>query len=292
MDVDRSDPSRRRLLQGATAAGAGVLAGQAHAADLDWDLPPLRSVTVNGHRLSYYELGKGPPLLLAHGMSGSAAFEWGRVIGPLSRRYRVVAPYQVGFSPSDQPDLPYDAATFVDHLGGMIEALGMERPVIAGESFGGWVVTQYALRQGGRTAWGSPLPPISRLVIVDGAVRVRPRPPTSPPAKEPPSINDPSIGARAFARFSREFAADNSLAKGRVMNGVIVREAVGPEALKRLRVPALLVWGDADQLIPLEDGRSFAAEIPGARLEVIGNCGHIPPVEQPAAFIRAIEGFA
>ncbi len=76
------------------------------------------------------------------------------------------------------------------------------------------------------------------------------------------------------------------------MNGVIVREAVGPEALKRLRVPALLVWGDADQLIPLEDGRSFAAEIPGARLEVIGNCGHIPPVEQPAAFIRAIEGFA
>src|ERR1700733_7253949 len=104
--------SRRRLVQLMGGAPALAAAGPAMAQALDWDLPELRTLQVNGEDIAYFEAGAGRPLVLAHGMSGSAAMEWGRVMRPLARRFRVIAPYQIGFAPSSQPDLAYDASIF------------------------------------------------------------------------------------------------------------------------------------------------------------------------------------
>src|SRR5215831_419768 len=123
-----SPPSRRALTAGALAACMAPSARAAGADELPWALPPLKTIEVEGRRIAYFDQGSGPALVLVHGMSGSAAMEWGRVIGPLSKRMRVVAPYQIGFAPSDQPDLPYDAKTFVDSLGGLMAALGLKEP--------------------------------------------------------------------------------------------------------------------------------------------------------------------
>ena len=284
-------PSRRQLIEASLAVALSGAWSAARADDLPWTLPRLKTVPVNGQDIAYFEQGSGPALVLVHGMSGSAALEWGRVMGPLSQRFHVVAPYQIGFGPSAQPDLPYDAKTFVDYLGGLLDALKLERPTIVGESFGGWVVAQYALAQGGRTRWGAPLPRLSKLVIVDGAVHVRARPSSSDNGASK-SINDPAVAAEAGKVFASQPRADNSRVTQQVMGGSIVREAVQPDALARLKVPTLVMWGEQDQLIPLADGHEIASQIPHARLEVIANCGHIPSVEQPHAFLKSLTTFA
>ncbi|HEY5411165.1 MAG TPA: alpha/beta hydrolase [Caulobacteraceae bacterium] len=270
----------------AIAAGAAAsLAGLAHAEDLPWRLPKLRRAAVHGRHIAYFEMGSGPPLVLIHGMSGSPALEWGRVMTPLSRRFRVIAPYQIGFGPSDQPELPYDAATFVDYLGGFLNARAAEGATLVGESFGGWVVTQYALRQGQKSAWRQTLPPISHLAIVDGSVQ----PSSAPQAPGAQSIDNPDVGKRAHAFFLTQPAVDNS----RVHQGVaahMAAQSVSDEALKTIRTPTLVIWGREDQLIPVADGRRIAAQIPGARSVIIGDCGHIPSVEQPRAFLGALGG--
>ena len=268
-----------------TAGAASAIVASAHAEDLPWRLPESRRIKVHDQEIAYFEMGKGPPLVLVHGMSGSAAFEWGRVMTPLSRRFRVLAPYQIGFAPSDQPDLAYDAQTFVDYLGGFMSACHAEGATIVGESFGGWVVVQYALRQGGKSSWGQRLPRISHLAIVDGAVQVHPLPPKPPEA----SINSPEVGKLAGAFFATQPKVDNSKVTQGAGKHVFAQQLTDAE-LRSIKIPTMVIWGAGDQLLPVSDGRHIASQIPGAKAVIIENCGHIPSIEQPRAFLGAIGG--
>jgi hypothetical protein len=90
-----------------------------------WRMPAPRDLVVKGERIRYFEQGDGAPLVLMHGFSGSAQFEWGRVIDDLSRNHRVIAPQCVGFAPSAQPDITYSTAALVDHLGAVFAALDL-----------------------------------------------------------------------------------------------------------------------------------------------------------------------
>lgn len=277
--------SRRAAL---SAAGAAALPLSAAAQDLPWRLPKLRGARVHHHHIAYYEMGSGPPLVLVHGMSGSPALEWGRVMTPLSRRYRVIAPFQIGFAPSDQPaGLAYDAATFVDSLGGLLSLIGAANATLIGESFGGWVVAQYALRQQRQSVWKQSLPPISRLVIVDGAVQVRPSQGRDGAQQ---SINHPDVAKLAHTFYGSQPAADNGAVTRAAAPHILAQQVTDAE-LKTLEIPTLVIWGREDRLIPVEDGRHVASRIPGARTVIIGDCGHIPAVEQPRAFLGALGGF-
>ncbi len=279
------DWTRRAVL---AAASAAAMAPAAHAEDLPWRLPKLRRARVHHREIAYYELGSGAPIVLLHGMSGSPALEWGRVMTPLSRRFRVIAPFQIGFAPSEQPaGLAYDAGTFVDSLGGFLSLLGAEGATLVGESFGGWVAARYAVRQPLQSVWRQTLPPISRLVIVDGAVQVLGGP-GGDGAQQ--SINSPAVAKLAHDLLASQPAADNSLVVKAAAPYLLAQKVTDAE-LKALRIPTLVIWGREDRLLPLADGRHVASQIPGARTVVIGDCGHIPSVEQPRAFLGALGGF-
>jgi len=277
--------SRRALL----AAGL-TMAAPAFAAtdDLPWNLPPLRTVDVGGQPIAYFEAGSGPPLVLVHGFSGSASFEWGRVIGPLAKRFRVIAPYQIGFAPSAKPDLPYDAATYVDALGGLMRALKVTDATLAGESFGGWVVGHYAVAQAERRTGPRPLPPIARLVIVDGAVGMRPADHADGSAD---GFHGAALKAKALAWLKASPIADNNATKAKTLPNMLA-DMVTVERLAAAKVPTLIFWGDDDHAIPLAVGRRIAAGLPGSRLVVVPDCGHIPPIEQPEVFMRELTAFA
>ncbi len=135
-------------------------------------MPPPREVqALGGTRIAYYgEKGEGPPLVLAHGFSGSAAFEWGRVFDLLAERHRVDAPQLVGFLPSEQPDIVYSTDAQLAHLSGFIAALGLTGCTLAGESYGGWLVAAYAARA---AEPGSQLAHVGRYAILCGAVGIR-----------------------------------------------------------------------------------------------------------------------
>jgi pimeloyl-ACP methyl ester carboxylesterase len=278
--------TRRAAITAVAAGAATALTGYARAVDLPWRLPELRRVRVHGHQIAYFEVGSGPPLVLLHGGSGSPALEFGRVLTPLSRNFRVIAPYMIGYGPSDQPDLSYDAATFIDYLGGFLNARAAERATLLGESLGGWVVGHYAVRQGQVSSWGQMLPPISRLVVVDGVLQVHP----DQGGGAQDSINNSEVRKLAHDFYVTQPQVDNSTVN-RAIGPHMFAQPVTDQQMNKLDTPTLVIWGRDDKLQPLENGRHIAGQIPGARTEIMDDCGHIPSVEQPRAFLTALGAF-
>ena len=250
-----------------------------------WRMPAPRDLVVKGQRIRYFEQGEGAPLVLMHGFSGSAPLEWGRVIDDLSRNHRVVAPQCIGFAPSAQPDITYSTAALVDHLGAFFAALDLTNITLLGESFGGWLVGSYAVAA---AQAGSALPPIARLIVVSGAIGRFKWP--GPDARD--FFHD-AVAKEAEAMMLGEPQYDNDRTREAIRrDSGLVKAELDDAAIAQIRVPTLLIWGDRDELIPLEHGQAAARVIPGARLVVLNDIGHIPSVECPAEFVRVVDEFA
>lgn len=247
-----------------------------------WHLPDPRDIQIFGHRIRYWEAGHGDPLVLVHGFSGSAVFEWGPVFEALARRRRVVALQVVGFAPSEQPDIAYTTEALVAHLGGFMGALGLENATLLGESFGGWHVAAYATK-----AAALQLPPIAKLVLVGGAICVK-----SAPAPDARGFVSDALQAASDA-FTATLPPSNETTRIRILrdSGLLRRDPSRAE-LSAIAVPTLLLWGEQDELIPLACGRDAAALIPDAKLVVLPNVGHIPSIEAPGEFVRVVSEFA
>src|SRR5215831_1180367 len=123
------------LLTGAIAAGAQTQSS----------LPPKKVAVVYGQNIRYVEAGQGPAVILLHGL-GAVKEIWGMNIGPLSAKYHVYALDQVGFGRSDKPLLDYRVATFTDFLYGFIQSQHLNKATLVGNSMGGWIALDFALR--------------------------------------------------------------------------------------------------------------------------------------------------
>ncbi len=108
-------------------------------------LPELRSTTVFGRKICYYDIGSGPTLVLVHGLGGDAD-QWAFCFQALSASHRVVALELLGFGRSDKPNITYRIAGFVEVLEGFLQALAIERASLLGHSLGGWIVAAFALQ--------------------------------------------------------------------------------------------------------------------------------------------------
>jgi triacylglycerol lipase len=245
-------------------------------------MPEPRDVAVRGHRIRYWEKGAGDPLVLIHGFSGSAAFEWGRVFDALALRHRVIAPQVIGFAPSEQPDIVYSTQALVDHLGGFLRALDLANVTLLGESFGGWLVAEYATRCG-----TADLPAIARLVLVGAAICVKR--PVPPDAR---GFVDEAVQAEADAFMAAQPYNNDATRAAILRDAGLAKNSVTREALAASRIPTLLLWGERDELIPLESGKEAAGLIPDGRLVVLPNVGHIPSIEAPHDFVRIVSDFA
>ncbi len=250
-----------------------------------WRMPAPRDITVKGQRIRYFEQGDGAPLVLMHGFSGSAQFEWGRVIDDLSRNHRVIALQCVGFAPSAQPDITYSTAALVEHLGAFFLALDLTDITLLGESFGGWLVGSYAVAAAQPR---SPFPPINRLIVVGGALGKFkfPKPDTR-------GFFHDVVAKEAEAMLLIEPQFDNDRTRDAILrDSGLAKAELNDAAMAQIRVPTLLIWGDRDELIPLEHGHAAARAISGSRLVVLNDIGHIPSVECPAEFARLVGEFA
>ncbi|MBX6343255.1 MAG: alpha/beta fold hydrolase, partial [Thermomicrobiaceae bacterium] len=220
--------------------------------------------------------GEGPPVLLLHGLAGSTRW-WSRNVAGLAARLRVYALDLAGFGrttaarrrPLDE--LPEVLAAWMDQV-------GIERAHVVAHSMGGAVALRLAAEHPER---------VDRLVLVDAA-------------------GIPSSGG--FVQFGRDLLREGlqttlglvPLLVSDVLRAgpasllsasrEILAEDVRP-LLARVRAPTLLVWGERDALVPLEEARALAAQLPGARLVVIPGAGHNAMIDQPDAFNRAVLAF-
>ncbi len=275
--------------------------------------PDSRFVEVNGVNIHYKMAGEGEPVfILLHGFAAST-FSWREVMGPLSEWGTVVAFDRPGFGLTERPmpgewrgRSPYAPESQADLTVGLMDALGIGRAVLVGNSAGGTVALLTALTYPER---------VEALVLVSPAIYVG----GGTPSWLRPLFNTPQMRhlgplvARQIRNWGVDFARsawhDPSRITPEVWEGYArplraqnwdralweVTRASRPLGLdKRLgevRVPVLVVTGDDDRIVPTDQSIRLASEIPAAHLVVIPNCGHVPQEECPEEFLRAVEEF-
>ena len=240
--------------------------------------------------------GDGAPVLLIHGGTASAR-EWRLVLPMLAQHARCVAIDRLGCGESDRSSRGYDRQTLTDSLFALADALGWERFAVIGQSFGAFWGLSMAFARPER---------LTGLVVVDGsggpmdeheigeweARRASwQQLPTGVDAYVEDTMRrifaDPDRVPSSFRddlRFQFEHAAPGQT------EAVADRfRQVAP--YRTLRVPTLVVWGEADSMVPVERGRRLAEVIPGARYVGLPGVGHTCQVEAPREFAAAVAPF-
>jgi pimeloyl-ACP methyl ester carboxylesterase len=282
------------------------------SARLDWEQIEPQAITLDGDRVVYRAAGKGPVLLLVHGLAGSA-LTWRHVMTPLAERFTVIAPDLLGQGRSDKPRAEYSLGAHADTLRCLLGALGHERATFVGQSLGGGVVMQLAYRfpeccerlvlvnSGGL---GREVNLILRLLSLPSAEFVFPLICT-PRLRDAASWVGKWLG-RAGVRSTaareemwRSYAslvdAESRHAFFRSLRDVIDRRGQAVSALGRLhhaaQMPTLIIWGAQDPIIPVSHARTAHEAIPGSRLVIFEGVGHYPPCEAPEAFVETLVDF-
>jgi pimeloyl-ACP methyl ester carboxylesterase len=259
-----------------------------------------RDLVVDGLRLHVAEAGEGPALLLVHGLTASHAV-WQHTLEAFAERWRVIALDLPGHGESAKPDAPYTIDFFAGMVRSLARAVGLEQAVVVGSSLGGRVALELA-------AW---YPSFTRALVL-AAPAYGYSPAMRPIGRALQAFTGPRVlRATLDEAFQRSFhdrtrighatrrrileerlqAADFpefARAVARSLGGVL---AADPQPLERVTQPVLVVWGRQDGLVPLGRSKRLLRRIPHARLHVLDRCGHLPMLEQPAAFNDVVEEF-
>lgn len=262
-----------------------------------------QTVVVDGIRTNYHDMGSGDPVILIHGSGPgvSAWANWRITLPALSERFRVLAPDVLGFGYTDRPrDTRYDLDTWTGHLVGFLDALGLERVSVVGNSFGGALALNLATRHPRR---------VDRLVLM-GSVGVpfRLTPGLDAVWGFEPSFSNMRALLDVFA-YDRTLVSDD-LARLRLeaatRPGVheafssmfppprqdhVDALAIEEGLIRAIGHPTLVVHGRDDRVIPLSSSIRLHELINDSQLHVFGRCGHWVQIEHADAFNRLISDF-
>lgn len=256
--------------------------------------------TAPGEVTHYHDLGEGTPVLFLHGSGAgvSAAANWWLNLPTLAQTMRTLAIDLTGFGQTTEPlDAPFGIKAWVEHCIRLLDALGIERTWLVGNSLGGWVAFQFALDHPERVAG----------VVSMGtggaqrtnALKSHARPELSVPGirqalldfvEDPTLVSDELVEAR-FA------AATGEGANERFQRVIAARDLdrenlpLDFDELARMDMPVLLIHGRQDRVIPLSRSLSLAEVIPAADLHVFSHCGHWSQVERARDFNVIVGGY-
>ena len=274
--------------------------------------PELREIVLHGHRVSYRTAGEGPVIVLIHGITGNSE-QWGQVIPALAENYTVVAPDLLGHGQSAKPRGDYSLGAFAVGVRDLLIALGHRRATVVGHSLGGGIAMQFVyeypvfaerlvlVSSGGL---GREVHPLLRAATLPGAELVL-------PVIASQRLHGAGFGvAQVLKAFGLRAGSDlEEMARGYASLADVgarqaflhsLRAVIDPggqrvSATDRLylaaEVPTLLVWGEADRIIPVEHGIEAQEAIPGSRLEVFEGAGHFPHRTDPDRFVDVLVDF-
>lgn len=273
-----------------------------------------RFIEINGIDVHYKQSGSGEPvMILLHGF-GASTFSWREVLQPLANAGTVIAFDRPAFGLTERPmpgewegESPYSLNSQIQLLIGLMDQLGVEKAVLIGNSAGGTVAVAAALAHPER---------VSALVLVDAAIYAG----GGAPAWIRPLLRTPQFD-RLGPWFARSIAGEQGDAflraawhdPSKITDAIIegyrkplqvanwdralweLTKASGEsrlaERLDQLILPVLVVTGDDDRIVPTAESLRLANEIPGAKLSVFPNCGHVPQEECPEPFLKSVLDF-
>ncbi len=249
-------------------------------------------------KLHYVEQGAGQPVVLIHGFPLDHTI-WQAQLEALSRDYRVIAPDLRGHGESPASDGVYSMDLLARDVLALLDELGVERAIWVGHSMGGYV-TLAALRLAPERILGVALVnthPFAdsderRLARIQSAEVAMANGASDLAFSMMSTLFGPNYDRKsATAQAIYELMADTS-PEG--VNGAQRGMAERPDSsatLRELRVPALLIAGEDDQIVTQEMAQQTAQLIPNAEFIVIPDAGHLVMVEQPEQTTAALRGF-
>ncbi|MEU8802423.1 alpha/beta fold hydrolase [Spirillospora sp. NPDC048819] len=254
-----------------------------------------RSVAISGHETRYLRSGSGRPVVLIHGSGAgvSAAANWWPTINPLAEHYDVIAPDLFGFGASaNSEDLPYGIGLWADQIVELIARLELADPVLVGNSLGGWVALDVARHHRdllrGLVLMGTGGTPQSATRAIRQHRRYEPgldamRQLLTDFVHDREHVTDALVMERYEA--SRAPGAEAAYAKTTAARARDREERpVDPDALRDLDIPALLIHGKEDRIIPCTSSESLAKVMQAADLHLFARCGHWTQIEYPRKF--------
>jgi pimeloyl-ACP methyl ester carboxylesterase len=271
----------------------------------------LKFLELHGDRVAYRDAGQGKVLLLIHGMAGSSA-TWRAVLPQLSKKYRVVAPDLLGHGESAKPRGDYSLGAFAVWLRDFLDELGITRATAVGQSLGGGVAMQFVyqhpdycerlvlISSGGL---GPDVGLVLRLLSAPGAEFVlpiiAPKPVLTAGNKVKSWLTRAGIqsprGAELWSAYSSLSDGQTRQSFLRTLRSVVDYRGQAVSALNRLQlrseVPVMAIWGEKDNIIPVDHAYAAQAAREGSRLEVLSGVGHFAQVEAPTKVVDLIEDF-
>jgi pimeloyl-ACP methyl ester carboxylesterase len=261
-----------------------------------------RHITVDGTALRYIDEGRGPAVVFLHGL-GASMYTWRKNLAPVAAAgYRVIAFDNRGFGFSDKPATGYDNASYARLTVALLDSLRLPDAVLVGHSMGGAIAAEVAIAHPER---------VRGLVLIGSA---------GLGAREPPLFRVgrwPMVGPLLFAFRGRgltERLLKATYADPRKVSDADVDQYYAPVAepeygrslravlrefrfdglagrLDHITAPTLVLWGEADRLIPITLGRALAAGIPRAAFLSVPGAGHAVQEEAPDEVNRLLIRF-
>jgi len=248
------------------------------------------TIEAAGTKVHVSRAGRGRPLLVLHHETGT--LDRLPFYDALAAQYDVLVPHHPGYSRSPRPDWMRSVRDIAVVYRGLLSELKIAGPALVGLGFGGWIAAEMA----------SMAPAdLSHLVLV-GAMGIK------PPQGD---ILDLAVTGymdyaragfhdqKAFDRVYGEEPPTDQLEMWDICREMSFRIAwkpymysqTLPHLLGSVRVPALVVWGDDDRVVPQSVAGVYAKALPNARLETVKACGHCVDMEQPESLAKLVTTF-
>jgi len=229
-------------------------------------------------------------MLVLHGGGGPQSVS--SFAEALSTRAHVLTPIHPGFAGEPRPQwfnsIDDLALTYLE----LLERLDLRDVMVVGLSIGGWIASELAVRD--TTHLGSIVLVDAVGIQVDGhdIADVFPLTPDELSAHsyhnpaafriDPATLSPDQVAARAA-----NFQALGVYGQEPGMRDPKLRRRLG-----RVRIPALVVWGESDGVVDADYGRAYAQSLPNARFALIPEAGHVPQIEQPERLLALVWEFA
>jgi pimeloyl-ACP methyl ester carboxylesterase len=269
-------------------------------------------VALHGHRVTYRTAGSGPVLLLLHGITNSSQ-TWEHVAPLLSERFTLIAPDLLGHGESATPRGDYSLGAHATGVRDLLTALGHKRATVIGHSLGGGIAMQFAYQFPERCerlvlvssgGLGREVHLLLRAAALPGADYVLPMITSSHVLRLGRGLGgllrrarlapdgDLDLLARGFTSLDN---AGSRQAFLHTVRAVVDSSGQRVSAHDRLALaellPSLIVWGERDSIIPVAHGVAAHQAMPGSRLEVFPEAGHMPHDADPERFAAILTDF-
>jgi pimeloyl-ACP methyl ester carboxylesterase len=273
-----------------------------------WAPPPSTFIELLGMQAHVRDEGvrNDPvPVVLLHGTSASL-HTWDGWVAALASRRRLIRVDMPGFGlTGPAPSGDYTIGSYVRFVEALLDALGVDRCVLVGNSFGGWVAWETTLADPGRIAGlilvdaaGYPLESqsvpigfrVAKIPVLNRLVqRILPRSLVRSSVRN--VYGDPTRVTPALVDRYEELTLRAGNRAALVQRFVQAPPGLDAERITAVSAPTLILWGGRDRLIPPEHARRFERDIKGSRLVVFEDLGHVPQEEDPARTAAAAAAF-